>query len=282
MMNDHDQSFQDNPYQPPAARVAGSAEGALAGALIDGGRRLPAGRGSAWWVQGWRLFAAAPGPWIGATVVFMLISLAANLVPLVGTCVLVLQSIFLGGIYIGCAAAWDGEGFEFRHLFAGFDRHAGQLALVGLFFLLGVVAVFVILIVLLLLFGGITVFTGLTVENALNFQQYGLIGLAVIIVLTGVFLIALMVMSGFYWFAPLLVVQYELSAWPAMRMSFTACLRNMLPLLVFGLIFVIVAIIAAAPLLLGYVIFLPVSFAALYASGREIFDAQADAGWVTS
>jgi uncharacterized membrane protein len=61
------------------------------------------------------------------------------------------------------------------------------------------------------------------------------------------------------------------NAWPAVQDSIAACWTNMLPLLVFGLVYLGLIVVAAIPLGLGFVILFPVTVCAAYASYREVF-----------
>jgi uncharacterized membrane protein len=77
-----------------------------------------------------------------------------------------------------------------------------------------------------------------------------------------------------FWFAPALVVLHDVPAFPAMRMSFLACLKNFLPFLLYGIVLTVLAVIATLPLLLGWLVLSPVMWASMYASYRDMFVQQ--------
>jgi uncharacterized membrane protein len=77
-----------------------------------------------------------------------------------------------------------------------------------------------------------------------------------------------------YWFAPTLVIFHNMGALDAMRLSFFACLRNLLPFLVYSVISMLLLILAALPLGLGLFIMIPTMTASLYASYKDIFSAE--------
>ena len=84
-------------------------------------RLLPAGAGAAWWGESWRIFCAAPLPWLGILVVFVVISIAFSFVPIVGHAIyVVLTPVFAGGVMLGCHALARGERLTVGHLFEGF------------------------------------------------------------------------------------------------------------------------------------------------------------------
>src|SRR5690242_10827415 len=68
-------------------------------------RRLSTGHGTAWWGEGWRIFAAAPLMWIGIVLVFFVLMLVMVLVPLIGSLAqTLLFPVFWGGTMLGCDA----------------------------------------------------------------------------------------------------------------------------------------------------------------------------------
>jgi len=75
-----------------------------------------------------------------------------------------------------------------------------------------------------------------------------------------------------YWFAPVLVGLNNLTAIEAMKLSFNACLQNILPFFVYGLIFMLLLIVALIPFGLGLLVVVPVMMTSLYASYVDIFN----------
>ena len=73
------------------------------------------------------------------------------------------------------------------------------------------------------------------------------------------------------WFAPLLVAFKDMPALAAMQLSFFACLKNIIPLQLYAITMVVLAVIAAMPYGLGFFVLVPALFASLYASYEDIF-----------
>jgi uncharacterized membrane protein len=73
------------------------------------------------------------------------------------------------------------------------------------------------------------------------------------------------------WFAAPLVVFHQLGAIEALKSSFNACLRNIVPFLIYGLILLGLAIVASIPFGLGWLVLGPVLVASLYTAYRDIF-----------
>jgi uncharacterized membrane protein len=73
------------------------------------------------------------------------------------------------------------------------------------------------------------------------------------------------------WFAPALVVFNNMQPVQALKASFNACLKNMVPFLVYGLITMVLCFFAALPVGLGFLVLGPVLSGSVYASYRDIF-----------
>jgi uncharacterized membrane protein len=258
------QERKANPFQAPAARVADAA--ADPGELIENGQRVPVGNGVAWIGRGWQLFRMAPGTWIGITVVFILIVLAVSFVPLLNLLSSLIMPIFAGGLMLGCRALEEGDSLEFAHLFAGFRMNTGNLVLVGVLYLVGAIVIAVLLgLVAAVTFGGAAAITGMQGEE----MGAAMVLPMMLLVLLGMALFIPLIMA--FWFAPALVVLHDVPAFPAMRMSFFACLKNFLPFLLYGIVLTVLTVIAMLPLLLGLLVLWPVMWASMYASYRDMF-----------
>ena len=94
---------------------------------------VDAGRGAAWWGEGFRLFTASFWTWIGIMVIYIVISMLVNAVPYVGTLGhWLLTPVFMGGLMMGCAALDRGEPLRVAHLFEGFQgAHFVPLMIIG-------------------------------------------------------------------------------------------------------------------------------------------------------
>jgi uncharacterized membrane protein len=73
------------------------------------------------------------------------------------------------------------------------------------------------------------------------------------------------------WFAGPLIVLADSDVLPALKTSFYACLKNILPFLVWSIAVMVLAVLASIPLLLGWLLFGPVMMASIYISYRDIF-----------
>jgi len=67
------------------------------------------------------------------------------------------------------------------------------------------------------------------------------------------------------------VVLQNLDAVEAMKRSFSGCLRNVLPFLLFGLLLLPLSLLGLITLGLGLLVVVPIIYAATYAAYRDIF-----------
>lgn len=251
-------SMDENPFKVPEARVADvSASG---GAFIADGRRVAAGRGAAWFSEGWQMFRQAPGVWIGITVAFVIAVVGLSLIPLAGLLVNILIPVLIGGIMLGCKALDEGDELRFAHLFAGFSGYAGNLVLVGVIYLVGVIAI------------GIVTALSVGALGAGAAAMGGgakMMGAMLVPILVALALILPLAMA--VWYAPALVVFHEVPPFQAMKTSFFVSIKNFLPFLVYGLVFLVLAILATIPLGLGWLVLGPVTYCSVYASYKDMF-----------
>lgn len=232
-------------------------------------RTVAADRGWQWIVEGFRMFRGQPLTWITMVVIMLLIWLAAAMVPLLGTLAINLVSpVFFAGLMLACRSADRGEEPVIGQLFGAFKTHAAPLVTVGGIYLAGnIVAVGITFAVA----GGSALPTLMdksadveTMRTAVRSLSLGVaVGLAA-------FLPVLMAV----WFAPLLIVFRDMPPVTAMKRSLAACWQNTLPFLVYGLIGLVLSIAAFVPLMLGFIVLLPVFVCSIYASYKDIFPAE--------
>lgn len=226
------------------------------------------GRGGGWLIDGLSFFSRDWLSWIGLAVLLIALTLVASAIPIANIIMPVLTPVFVGGLMLACREQDEGGEITVAALFSGFSSHAGQLALLGLVYLLSNIAILMLVIVLIfIILGGADAFSQLSTENpelvlehAVNILLAALVGLAL-------YLPVLMAL----WFAPALVVLKNASAMQAMKASLKGCLLNVLPFLTYGVLGMLLMIMATLPFLLGWLVLLPVIIASVYVSYREIF-----------
>jgi hypothetical protein len=180
---------------------------------------------------------------------------------------------------IGCRALENGEPLNVTHLLAGFKQQAAPLVTVGGVYLVGTVIVVGIVMVIA---GGsmppsVLPKPGTDIETLRAAARSMALAFAVG---AAVYLPLLMLI----WFAPLLVVFNGLAPVAAMKLSFAACVRNMLPFVVYGAAIVLLWLVLSLPAVLGaiggvlvvalLVASIPVLICSIYTSYKDIFAAR--------
>ena len=230
-------------------------------------RVVPPGNAFDWLRQGWALFAANPGLWIGLTIVLLVIVLGVQIVPLVGTLAAhLLMPVLVAGLLLVCRKIDEEERVQIDDLFAGFKQNAGPLVMVGVLYMVAMFAIVVIVVVV----GGGSVAGGL-----LSAQPAGLgviFGGLMLSLLLSLALSVPVVMA--VWFAPALVFFNHMQPVEALKASFEACMKNVLAFLVYGLIVLVLAFFAALPVGLGFLVLIPVLAGSVYAAYRDVFVAN--------
>jgi len=238
-------------------------------------RRVAAGRGMAWWGDSFALLFAdlnGLGIWIAMALCTLAAQSLLQAVPVLGWIGSVFLNVLLqGGLMIAAqATARDGK-TRFEDLFGGFSRSTSALLVLGLLSLLAFAAWAGILLLagasaLLAAIGSAWSGSSLTFDGSIGpgvlWTLFGLVALALVLLLP--------ILMAF-WLAPALVVLGGASPLDAVRLSFLACLRNALAMIVYDLIFVLLILAAVIPLFLGLLILLPLISLSTYAIYREVF-----------
>lgn len=252
-----------NPYAAPKAAVADETL-IISADFVPGGESRPFGRGWAWIAEGWELFKRQPGLWIGIILLLFVIFVGAALIPIVGGLLMTLFGpVFAAGVMIGCKALDGGGELELGHLFAGFRERTGTLIGVGALYL-GATLVIMLVVGLIM---GVGMFAMMGGGDP---QAVAAMGMTMVLAMLVMFALLLPVIMAI-WFAAPLVVFHEHGAVDAMKGSFSGCLKNILPFLLYGVVLFAFSIVASLPLLLGWLVLGPVTAASIYTSYRDIY-----------
>jgi hypothetical protein len=261
-----------NPYQAPSAAVSDFVPPPDGdGELLDTPQRRPAGHGAEWLSAAWGLYRQAPWLWIGMFVVMMALIIVVSMVPLAGMLLPTIATPLLwGGMMVGCDAQRRGEPLEFAHLFAGFSRNTGQLLLAGVIYAIALLLIALITFVPIGVFGAM-MFAGGAESIANDPTMFILMMMLGFLIYMALALPVIMAA----WFAPALIILDDKPAIDAFRLSFTGCLRNIVPFLIYGLLGMALAIAASLPLFLGWFVLGPVIYISAYSAYRDIFFTEA-------
>ena len=253
-------------YAAPKPRGEGE-RGPQAGNFHAEGRTVDAGHGWDWIAEGFALFRRQPGMWILTVLLLGILFIAISMIPVLGSLAnALLFPLFGAGLMLGCKEQDQGGEFAINHLFAGFKHKTGNLVMVGVFSMIGWL---VIALVIIAVIGG-GVFMAIIRGGILG------AGLSIASILIAALLAAGLSVPLYMatWFAPALIVLHDVAPGAALKASFFACLRNWIPFLVYGVVVLVLGLVAAIPAGLGYLVLIPVLTASVYTAYRDIFRAE--------
>ena len=213
-----------------------------------------------------------PGVWLAMGAVYGVLALFIAMIPFVQFSLTALWPVCLGGIMLGCAAVDQDEELEFTHLFAGFQSHFAQLILLGLGYFVTVVMVCALLAGIV----GVGSLLVWIVHYLLGHGQQVEMILAAIAVVVGVGVLLLagaviLLAAVIVWLAVPLVVLNGYQAWDAVKLALRAAMLNRWPLGIFCAIVVVLCIFSVMSMLIGFLLWLPLWWIAIYSAYKDIF-----------
>lgn len=211
--------------------------------------------------------------WVILLLIYLAIMIPISMVPILGSVVsTLLAPVFAAGMMWGCQALTRNQDLEINHLFQGFKQNTSQLVAVGGFYMMSLLVI-AVLVVLMLDRNAVEL---IAQGKDLSPEQASTVILPLFIAM---FLLMPVLMG--YWFAPVLAGLHQLKAADAMKLSFIACLKNMLPFLLYGLMFMAVLMTAMWFVVTVHVLFavlfaaiIPVMMTSLYTSYADIFGVE--------
>jgi len=226
-------------------------------------------RGMAWLSEGFGYFQKDILAWVGVTILLFVFIIALAFIPLLGNLAIeVLMPIFIAGLMLGCQARAQGEKFQVVHLFAGFSQHTGQLMILGLLYLAGIIAIAILIVILVIVGAGDTaIMAELEAGDIAALTDNRKFLLLIALIVAALYVPLLMA----YWFAPALVILRKAGAIDAIKLSFTGCLMNIMPFILYGLIGLVLSIVAIIPMGLGLLVLIPVVTASIYVAYQDIY-----------
>lgn len=231
-------------------------------------RTVDGGHGVTWWTDAWAMFTKNAAIWIVLGLVLLIILIVLAVIPIVGQLASTLLLPVFAGSWMLTAQKFEGGGtLEVGDLFLAFKGDKlTPLVVVGALFLAMMVVIFLVMGVLG--FGG---FMGMMAGGAMGSGKGMMAGMGVGLFAMLVGFVLFMLVSTALWFAPALVVLRGVAPVDAMRLSFAASMKNIVPFLLWSIIYFIAAMIATIPFGLGWIVLVPVLMLTLYVSYKDVF-----------
>jgi len=233
-------------------------------------RRVEAGHGVNWWSSAWRLMfhRGAAGVWIVMVLIVMIIGGLLHVVPVLGSLAAqIAWFLFAGGLMLAARKTDEGTGPAIGDLFSGFGPFLGSLVIAAVLMMVGFLLAFGVLS----LAGATAFLAGLLGFASGNVGALASLGAtSVLLVLAALLLLMPLGMAA--WLAPALIVLQKQPPFEALKTSLAACWANLGALTIYGLLWIVFAIIASIPLMLGWLVLAPLMVLSTYAAYRDLFE----------
>lgn len=238
-------------------------------AISGGGsqpRTVDAGRGLGWWQDAWALFMRNPGMWVVFGLIVLVIMVVLSVVPLLGQLAAsLLLPVFMGSWMQAARKLQSGGALEVGDLFSAFKTHLNPLLVLGA--LLVVVALVIGVLAGVLGMGALFGVGMGGARGSATGMMAGLgLGMVAVLLMLGIGFLVGMAM----WFAPALVVFDNMAPVEAAKASFAASLKNVVPFLLFGVLYLVAAFVASIPFGLGWVVLVPLVGLCAYVSYQDV------------
>lgn len=236
-------------------------------------QRVDAGAAGRWLQRGWNLFTRSVGLWVVLALLLGIVLLVLNFVPLLGALAgaLLMPALF-GGLVYGAREVERGNALEIGHLVQAF-REPGRA---GPMLMLGLVPLGGALLTGVLAAGVMSGAAGTGMATGSGGMGMGMMAGGGMLMMLISLLIGLV--SGALLLFAIPRVMYGLDApMAAIQASFRAALDNIAAYFVLAVIYFVLAIVAAIPFGLGFLVLTPVMAGAVHAAHAEVFADQASA-----
>lgn len=230
-------------------------------------RSVPASHGWAWLVRGWQLFIKNPAMWIFTVLVYFVITVVLSLIPVLGGLILSLIAPALtGGLLFAAREMEEGRAMEIGHLFQAFR----DKTLTGPMLTLGLVSLGFAMaggLVMVFTMGGF-MSAAMMAHDGMQTPGIGVLSgsLAGLLIL---FVVSVGLFVAMFYGIPLVMFGRERPL-EALRTSISASFANVVPMLVLSVVYLVLAFIAAIPFGLGFLVLVPLTAGAVYASYVDV------------
>lgn len=230
-------------------------------------RGVNANHGIEWWGQGWALFMKNAGMWIALALILLVIFIVLALIPVLGSLAAsALLPVFIGSWMLAARKVDAGGALEVGDLFVAFKDKLNPLLVIG-----GLLLAATLVIGLVAGLLGFSAAMGMVAGGSHSTGgAMAAAGAGMLAMLVGLALGLVVAMA--IWFAPALVVFRNVAPLDALKISAAACLKNVMPFLLYGLIYLVAAIVASIAFGLGWILLVPVVLLTQYVSYKDLFE----------
>jgi uncharacterized membrane protein len=234
-------------------------------------RTVPIRHGWEWYADGWRLFMKNPVVWVLMTLILGVIVVVLQFIPLLGAlAVALVVPVFMAGLVVTARNLREDRPVEITTLFDGF-RDRGRLTPLLILGAIMLGAQIVMMLVGMLLVGG-PMMAGAMMGG--DMAQMAGLGIGAMFGSLVLMVMMLAIGAGLVFAVPLVMLRAEEPVAAVLR-SLQGCVANLLPMLIFFILYGILAMIAMIPLFLGMLVLVPVATGGVYTAFTQIFPDEA-------
>lgn len=229
-------------------------------------------KGIAWFGDAWRLFKPAAGMWIACSVGFFILHWILMFMPLSSIITSLLSPFIFLGFFNMADTGARGQTFSFDHLLIAFKEERLRNAA----FVLGGVNVAFMFVCACVVFvslgsaGASALFSGsFDLHVLMGFVAASFVIMLILIPLSFIFFLATLYAAPLVLFSGLRPIE-------ALQESLAASFKNTMPLTIFGLTWILLALFAMLTFGIGFLVLFPLTILATYASYQDIFSESGD------
>lgn len=229
----------------------------------------PIGQPIEWLKQGWGGFKNNPLQWILLIIVFFIVAMVMQIIPIIGgLAFMLIYPALLAGTFVAAKKSIDGDVIGVGDLFSVLTDGSKRTP----FLLLGIVIFLFQIVMMFAVIAPIMGAAGIGYMVGGESQEFASIaaGGTGLVVMLLMFPIMIAYFMAMIYAVPLMLFSNQ-GIKDALLLSLKASISNLLPLIVASIIFFILMFIAMIPVGLGLFILVPVSIGALYSSYKDIF-----------
>ena len=229
-------------------------------------RKLLATASIHWIRSAFRQFTAFPFVWITLAIMYAGIVFISLQNSILNFLALLLMPVFNGGLFIATATGDQGVSPRIEHLFSAFKTDALKLMITGACW--GLILILFHQLLDTVLFYGVTEPNNFSTEQLLNY--FHSLPSTRYMLLAGL-LWLFTFLNIVYNVIPGLIIFNRLMPFAAYRFAFLACVRNWQAVMLYMVFTALLGIIATLPLLLGWIVLLPIMLITNFYMWRDFF-----------
>lgn len=235
--------------------------------LLSRHNSVSAGSVFSWLGQSWDLYKKNFLIWIAYIIIAFIGMIILAIIPFIGSLAIsLLTPVLLAGASYASHQSYKGNKVKFGDFFHGFkSRLSSLIGLAGI--QIATVFVLIIIMIIPILLTGFVDISNIEKDPLSFLGQIMGIGLILLVL----FFVFIILYGMAFLYAPTLILLNNVNTIDSIKLSFKACLSNILPLILFVITTTILSTLSIFTLGLALLILIPMYYIAFYLSYRQIF-----------